>query len=232
MDDITRSFNQTAAHRYRFPPLESLQAVAESVTAQSAADQFQQGYQEGFSSGQQRGYEEGRQEGIANGQQEGWAEGHALGMTEGSRQGQAVFEEAMAPVKSLSDALEEARQQHLADQADTICDLVTQVARRVIQAELTLNPKQILNLIEEAVGQFVPPPAELFIYLNPEDAQRLAKVGVTALGEHKLQTDPELGTGDCRIETEYAEMSLNTEQRLKQYIESFKIRLDKSGEPV
>lgn len=232
MDAINRSLNPAVVHRYRFPPLESLRAVSESVTAQSTADQFQQGYQEGFSSGQQRGYEDGLQEGIASGQREGWAEGHAQGMAEGSRKGQVVFEEAMAPVRSLSDALGEARQQHLADQADTICDLVTQVARRVIQAELTLNPKQILNLIEEAVGQFVPPPAELHIYLNPEDAQRLAKIGVATLGEHKLQIDPELGTGDCRIETEYSEMSLNTEQRLKQYIESFKIRLDKSGEPA
>lgn len=212
-----------AAQRYRFPPLQSLlDATAAAAATVDSGDAFQQGYQEGFQLGQERGYEEGLQGGIEQGRQQGLREGFTRGQTEGEAQGRAAFEAAMAPLARLGEEMERVRLQQLVEHTDSVCALVAEVARRVIHAELTLNPRQILALVEEAMQRLEPTPAQLSIYLSDQDAERLAKIGVRELAGHRLLVDAELGLGDCRIETETAELAVTTEQRLEQYIDSFK----------
>ncbi|MDX9873920.1 MAG: FliH/SctL family protein [Spongiibacteraceae bacterium] len=216
-------------HRYRFPPLQKSPAPVGELSAPGAeaglAAEHHQGYQDGFRSGQERGYEEGFREGMARGTEQGYVEGLEAGRRQGEEQGRQVFAAAFAPAEALVAALEQTRRQRLAEQTDTICDLVTQIARRVIHAELSLQPQQILALVEEALRRLDADAEEerLSIYLNSEDLRNLAKVGVKTLHGHRLLADSDLATGDCRIVSSEAEMVLRTEQRLTQYVESFKL---------
>jgi|LSQX01.1.fsa_nt_gb flagellar assembly protein FliH len=217
------------AHRYRFPPLR-LPPVAPmgAEATQAAIGELQhQGYQEGFQSGQERGYQEGLREGIERGAAEGLATGLAEGRAQGEAEGRAVFEAALAPLGTLVESLERTQRQRLVDQTDTVCELVTQIARRVIHSELTLNPQQILTLVQEAMQRMDPEPEKVSVYLNSEDIARLAKVGVTHVGEHRLRPDPELSSGDCRIESSNAELAFSVDQHLEQYVESFRLELYK-----
>lgn len=212
------------AQRYRFPPLQSL-LNAQAAAVVDSGDAFQQGYQEGFQLGQERGYDEGLQGGAEQGRQQGLREGFNRGLAEGEAEGRAVFEAALSPLAKLAEELERLRLQQLVEHTDSVCALVAEVARRVIHAELTLNPKQILALVEEAMQRLEPAPAQLSIYLSEQDAERLTKIGVRELAGHRLLTDAALGLGDCRIETDTAELAITTEQRLEQYIDSFKNEL-------
>lgn len=222
------------AHRYRFPPLHLSPSVpAGTEGSQATISELQhQGYQEGFQSGQERGYQEGLSEGIERGTAEGLATGLAEGRAQGEAEGRAAFEEALAPLGTLLESLKQTQRQRLMEQTDTVCELVTHIARRVIHSELTLHPQQILVLVEQAMQRLDAEPEKVSIYLNSQDLSRLARVGVTQVGEHRLRADPELGIGDCRVESSNAELVFSIDQHLEQYVESFRLELEKSGEAL
>lgn len=196
--------------RHRFLSLSSLEAKE-----RGEEDPFQQGYDEGYVQGQEKGLQQGLEDGRQQGHQQGFQSGHKEGKQQGEEAGRQAFDSAMAPLANLSRLLEQTRQQQLAENTESVCHLVEQVARRVIHAELTLNPAQILVLVKEALAQFDTNKGPLQIFLSAEDHRRLAKVGINHCGDYPLTVDDALATGDCRIESDQQQLQLDGEQRLQ-----------------
>ncbi|EKE73967.1 FliH/SctL family protein [Gallaecimonas xiamenensis] len=196
--------------RHRFIALSSLHA-----RDSGEPDPFQQGYDDGFVQGQEKGLHQGLEDGRRQGQQQGFENGFREGKGQGETAGRADFEQALAPLVSVQHALEQARQQQLADNTDSLCALVEQVARRVIHAELSLNPSQILTLVQEAVGRLDSTKGPIKIFLSSDDHQRLGKVGINQCGDYPLLADGELGTGDCRLESDQQQLLIRSEERLQ-----------------
>lgn len=211
--------------RYRFQSLAAIEAGERGET-----DPFQKGYDEGFAQGMERGLEQGLEDGRAQGEPRGYEQGYRKGYEEGRQAGEQTFMRALEPVQRIGEALENLRRQELNEQAEHICSLVEQVARRVIHAELSLNPGQIQKLVEDALSRMDTRKGDITIFLSPADYQNLAKAGINRIGGYPVQVDDALANGDCRLESEQQQQSIHAEERLQQCVAKVREELQEARE--
>ena len=225
MSQYVRKLVPGATRLYRFPALGQ-----SGEEAQSQQEQFEFGYQQGLEQGHDEGYQAGYQQGLTSGLQEGEStglqQGQTRGFAQGLSEGRAAFEQAMVPFAKLQEQWESLSRARMAEQKELIAQLVAQVAKRVIMAEFTLNPQQVMNQVEQALATLPSESEELVIYLNEGDRQRLAEQGVTRCERWPLQVDAALGVGDARIETRAAVVEVSTSSRLATCIEQLNSSLD------
>ncbi|MDP5292397.1 FliH/SctL family protein [Oceanimonas sp. CHS3-5] len=228
-----------AYRRYRFPPLygePSVQEATQEEEPPAYSQRLEQGYEEGFQQGRNAGLESGRQEGLKL----GLAQGMEQGTEQGRQQGMAQLRELQ---HTLADELRQwqsgAEQQWqqlsmsaLRQQREQLCELVEQVARRVIRTELTLNPEQVLAIVEEALAGIDARTQELQLFVNPDDRARLSEIGITECQGWALHEDAALAPGDCRIETETLTLEALTEERLQKGMARVAQSLDAPDEPA
>lgn len=211
--------DMTNYRRHIFPPLRVESECGQGL-ADDGAPNFEQGFQQGLETGHAEGLQLGHQQGLASGQQEGYNTGLTQGIAEGQVKGAQLFKDAVAQVSVIQQKVDELSRHKLVSQQALISDLVAQVARQVIRAELTLNPKQVLTLVEEAMQIFADDVEKVRIYLNSNDKQRLEELGISELNGWSLESDDELACGDCYIRSSEKEISVDTEERFEQCMES------------
>lgn len=218
MSQQVRKLAAGATRLYRFPALGQ-----SGEEAQSQQEEFEYGYQQGLEQGQAEGYQSGYQQGLTSGLIEGEAkglqQGQVRGLAQGLAEGRASFDQAMVPFAKLQQQWESLTQARMLEQKELIAQLVAQVAKRVIQAEFTLNPQQVLQQVEQAMASLPSESEDLVIYLSEGDRQRLAEQGVTRCEKWPLQVDGALGIGDARIETRAAVIEINTKERLDRCVD-------------
>lgn len=218
MSQQVRKLAAGVTRLYRFPALGQ-----SGEEAQSQQEEFEYGYQQGLEQGQAEGYQSGYQQGLTSGLIEGEAkglqQGQVRGLAQGLAEGRASFDQAMVPFAKLQQQWESLTQARMLEQKELIAQLVAQVAKRVIQAEFTLNPQQVLQQVEQAMATLPSESEDLVIYLSEGDRQRLAEQGVTRCEKWPLQVDGALGVGDARIETRAAVIEINTKERLDRCID-------------
>lgn len=192
----------------------------------SSAEGFQQGldkgYQEGFESGQTRGHEAGLSAGYEEGRQRGW---------------QAAQQEAQARFEGVAQPLEQALTELKRLQADyqsalrkEVVDLVAKVARQVIRCELTLQPTQLLSLIDETLAAMPPAPDGVEIYLNPEECQRIRELASDRVAQWNLIPDARLDLGECRVKAGEREADAGCNQRLNACMDQVRAQLADADE--
>lgn len=213
--------------RHRFPPL---LPPEQSGGPRAAPVDFGQEFNRGFHEGLERGHQEGLQQGLAQGMQQGREQGLELGLSEGERQGRALFEQTLAPLDALARRLEALEVKRLREHKVLIAELVSQVARRVIHAELTLHPQQVLSLADEALRGLKDDTDQLRLFLSPDDCQRLQGLGIEECKGWPLEADPALKTGDCRVETGKAVIESLIEERLETCVGG--VRSNLGGDPA
>jgi flagellar assembly protein FliH len=196
--------------RYRF---QSLAAVEAGERGES--DPFQQGYDDGFAQGQERGLEQGLEDGRAQGETRGYEQGYQKGYQEGREAGEQTFTSAMEPLQRLQQEFEALRQQELSEHTEHLCSLVEQVARRVIHAELSLNPDQMQKLVEDALSRMDTRKGDITVFLSGTDYHNLAKTGTNRIGGYPIQVDDSLTSGDCRLESDQQQQTIRAEERLQ-----------------
>lgn len=225
MSQQVRKLAAGVTRLYRFPALGQ-----SGEEAQSQQEEFEYGYQQGLEQGQAEGYQAGYQQGLTSGLIEGEAkglqQGQVRGLAQGLAEGRASFDQAMVPFAKLQQQWESLTQARMLEQKELIAQLVAQVAKRVIQAEFTLNPQQVLQQVEQAMATLPSESEDLVIYLSEGDRQRLAEQGVTRCEKWPLQVDGALGVGDARIETRAAVIEINTKERLDRCIDQLNQTLE------
>jgi flagellar assembly protein FliH len=210
--------------RHRFHPLNILEAQE-----RGKQDPYQQRYEEGFRQGEERGFEQGLVDGHSQGKAQGYEAGFREGEIKGMQAGRQDFDAVLAPLESIQKALEELHQRELGEHTNNLCMLVEQVARRVIHAELSLNPTQLTKLVEDAIGRLHPTREPIAVYLSPDDHQRLATIGTTKIGDYPILTDESLSIGDCRLESESQHLTVRSEERLTNCIEKVREELEQES---
>ncbi len=198
--------------RHRFPP----------YRAQSEQDDYQQNdsqidleakFEDGFQQGIELGHKEGLSQGYQQGLNQGQIEGHQQGLAQGKIAGQQLFDNSLALLATSQEKVEQLSHHKLLEQQKLISDIVSQVARRVVRAELTLNPTQVLALVEEAMKSLTDEVDKVRIFLNQEDKKRLSELGIDTLHGWPIEDDPELAVGDCFIRSKQMEIAVDTEER-------------------
>lgn len=213
--------------KFRFPAFLSTTASE----GQTSGASFEKAYQEGLEQGREKGFDEGINEGIVQGRDQGRKEGFDHGYQDGQQSGKSAFDAAIEALSGVADAFNQAKSQKASDHVDQLCVLVEQVAKKVIRAELTLNSDQILKLVSEGLDQVETKKDETaYVHLSTEDAERLKKQGVSDIHGFEYRSDDKLKMGQCRIETENQELTVSTDERLENCMESVKENLSETND--
>jgi flagellar assembly protein FliH len=119
----------------------------------------------------------------------------------------ALRREAKAEVElSLAAKITEAaalRQRQLERASDDIIKLAQAMAERVIGESLNLDPQRLMSMAQRCINE-ARGANRVLLLVHPADATRLAQQieGLGVSVEVRVQPDPELQTGDLRIETD------------------------------
>ena len=148
--------------------------------------------------------EEARQDGY----EAGYAAGQGAVTTEAERLANAAI--------SLEQAMTEFDQQV----ADELLALATEIARRVVRAEISARPDVILNVIHEALAEL--PHQHATIFLHPDDASLVrSHVGDTLThAGHRLLEEPKLQPGDCVLESGGCQLDGTVATRWRRVVET------------
>jgi flagellar assembly protein FliH len=199
---------------YRFPP--------RIVNAQQGHDTdpaaIRKAVAEGFQEGTEKGYQQGLLQGQEDGEQQGFEKGHVeglqRGLEEGREQGRQAFEAASQPLDSISEQLRDFLNEFEIKRRQELQELVKKVARQVIRCELTLQPTQLLSLVEEALEAMPEQQDHIRVLLNPEECARIRDLAPERADSWRLVPDDTLTLGECRVVTDQTEADIGCQQRL------------------
>ena len=208
---------------HRFPRVAELagstgqSGVPARGSAPSAAD---------YRIGMERGYREGHASGFEAGRAEGHAEGRRQGLEEGLREARARFEGIASPVDAMLESLRKLQEDYQAALRREVVDLVAKVARQVIRRELTLQPAQLVALIDETLAS-MPHASDsgIEVFLASDDYERIRELEPVRAKHWKLVVDPRLESGECRIRAGSHEADAGCRQRLAACMEQIAVQL-------
>ena len=157
---------------------------------------------------------------MEEGRREGHAEAYAIGLDEGYSAGKARAEEEAARLAALADTLDQSLSNLDHEVADELMALAIELARQMVRQTLVQHPDSIVETVRSALQQL--PQGHAHIHLHPADlalarehlGEQLSHAG------HRLQEDPALARGDCRIDAAGAQVDATLETRWRRVLES------------
>lgn len=215
---------------HKFPPLRKSwqqgvgdeSAAGETMDPAAYQQQLMQGFQDGLNRGFAQGMEEGKSEGYQEGARLGFEDGMRKGLIEGKQQAVQQFMEAARPLDKVADELQNYLAGYEKRRREELLQLVEKVSRQVIRCELTLQPTQLLTLVEEALTSLPQIPEQVRVHLNAEEFQRISEAEPEKARQWGLCPDSELAAGECRVVTDTSEMDIGCQHRLDQCVEVLK----------
>lgn len=167
-------------------------------------------------------YDRGYEEGWAAGNEEGekaWAEKIAAAET--------ALQEAKAEALNLINQAEEERKTRILNSEAEILKLAVDIAEKIINSELKVNPDQWLEMIRVATGK-VAGATEVTIRIAQEDEafliQNLREIRNLFTESPRLQvvTDSNLEPGDFILQSNLGEVDARLQQQLAKIYQAFK----------
>ncbi|MEN8819870.1 MAG: FliH/SctL family protein [Abyssibacter sp.] len=148
--------------------------------------------------------------------QDGYQRGYDAGFTQGS----ADAKERVARLKEIFHTLVQPLADLDSEVEQTLLQIASAVASRVIRAELQTQPDLIGNMIHEAVESVASPQTSVTVYLNPDDAVFVREhMDQPVEGPHwKIMPDDVLAPGDCRVETPDARADARLDSRVQRLV--------------
>lgn len=218
---------------YRFPPLDVLQLECAPRTDESVATGNTSMDAHALAQAYEQALQRGHEQGFAQGQQEGMAAGQAAGFAQGSQEaGDKVLQAAhdqlellAAPVNALQTALQALHADWQASLRKDVIDLVERVARQVVRCELTLQPAQILALVEETLSGMPQRTGSVDVFLNPADLLRIQELDASRIPSWNLLADSALEAGECHLRVGEEEVDAGCKQRLVACMDQVKEQL-------
>lgn len=147
--------------------------------------------------------------------QDGFARGHVEGLAAGRNAGAQQVREQAERLSALIDHLGRPLQ-HLDEELErTLVALTIEVARRLVQTELQLEPARVSAVVAEAMAALTGPAREVRVLANPEDVPLLKEHLVPPDGarEFRVVADPTVMRGDCRVLSESAQVDARLDTR-------------------
>lgn len=126
--------------------------------------------------------------------------GFEQGLAEGRRDARVELQRQLAQLRGLCAALARPLADVDASVERQLAELATLVARGVVQAELRLQPEQLLGVVRQAVHALPAATTQVQIRVHPH-AAALLRDGLDEAQENgwRIVEDASLAPGDCRI---------------------------------
>lgn len=143
------------------------------------------------------------QDGFARGQGEGYAAGLQQARNEAARLRELVAHLAR-PLAQIDEEVER-----------TLVAMTVEVARRLVQQELELDPTRVLGVVREAIGALDGAGRELRVMAHPDDAELIQQhlVAPPEASSLRVIADRSLMRGDCRVSSEFAQVDARLDTR-------------------
>ncbi|MEO8314469.1 MAG: FliH/SctL family protein [Pseudomonadota bacterium] len=162
---------------------------------------------------------------MQGGERRVWQEAETAGRAAGLEAARAEIEANKQKLDDTARKLEtvlQALSRPLAQLDDTvhsqIAMLATALARALLRRELRTEPSQIIGIVRDTVALLPASARGVRVTLHPEDAtlmrERLSVAGPEQAWS--IVDDPVLSRGDCRVQTDYAQIDARIETRLNE----------------
>jgi flagellar assembly protein FliH len=162
---------------------------------------------------------------MQGGERRAWQEAEAAGRAAGLEAARVEIEARTHNLDDMARSLEstlQALSRPLAQLDDTvhtqIAVLATALARALLRRELRTAPTQIIGIVRETVALLPASARGVRVTLHPEDAA-LVREKLSIAGPEQawsIVDDPVLSRGDCRVNTDYAQIDARIETRLNE----------------
>ena len=199
---IIRKEGSEEIQRWELPNVEDMQTFTDSdgrvltaspMTAEQLDRIQREAYQEAYDEGLAKGYNDGKQSATQ----------------QLSQVMEAVLNRSARPLQQLDREVEE-----------QLVQLVMAVTRQLVRREIKTEPGEIVAVVREAMQMLPVSAREVQLFLHPEDVQIIKQV-LSDGDNHtywKLNSDPTLERGGCRIQTESSSIDATVERRLTSVI--------------
>lgn len=188
-----------AAESAEAGPIESEDVALEDVkplTLDELEAIRQDAYNEGFSTGEKDGYHSGQLK--AKKEADSALAGKLLAVEQ-------LMQQLFEPIAEQDQQLEVA-----------LVNLVSHMAREVIQRELSSDSSQIRQVLREALKLLPMGAGNVRIQLNPQDFEMVKALRERHEESWRIVEDDNLLPGGCRVETEHSRIDASIETRLAQ----------------
>lgn len=165
-----------------------------------------------------------REEGRQQGYEAGYAEGYELGLNEGRKDGTAETEQQrkvlLAPLEDLARNFSDALSSMDGEIAEDIARLALHVGRHLADEALKAEPHQVCELVRTLLREEPATTDRTRLWLHPEDLPLVQ----TDLGSElnsagwRLEQDPRLTRGGCRVTTSSGELDASRETRWQEVL--------------
>lgn len=175
----------------------------EAICEEARAEGFEQGKGEGFEAGRQEGFEQGLQQGLD--------------------EGRARIEAQLERLKGILDTLARPLDQQSAQLEALLVNMVTDLARAVVGAELATRPELLQRSVADALACVPPHSGAPVLRLHPDDCALLSEQAEKEGWE--LVEDPSLTPGGCILDAGSAHVDVSVESRFAQVADQLSARL-------
>lgn len=188
---------------------EHLQKMTELVEQEAR----ELGYQEGL----QKGFAEGSEQGRKQGEQKAYSECKAS-LEDKTRLFRELADALMDPVAMQDDGLE-----------NWIIDTAVQLAKHLINRELTEDPSALFHIIERAVTSLPAGASNIRVYLHADDVELAHEAFADTGQQWRFYGDPQLSRGGCRVVSEQSLVDYSVENRLQKMLEEVNFQGEVNG---
>ncbi|SFQ97026.1 flagellar assembly protein FliH [Desulfoscipio geothermicus DSM 3669] len=153
---------------------------------------------------------------------EGYAEGYRAAMEEARNEAKKIRAEA----RTVLARAEEARREKLASLKTEIRNLALEIAEKLVNRELELDPDAVLAIVKESI-QLVSNRKYVVLWVHPAEKEMCEKHRERLLGhlppraELQIMTDEAVGRGGCVVETDYGKVDARLSTRWQALLKSF-----------
>jgi flagellar assembly protein FliH len=150
--------------------------------------------------------EQASDEGFEQGYQEGKNEGFAEGKKEGYEAGLQQLSESLTTLNLVINETKKELEDEIKQFPAEVIKLSSQIASRVVNFEIEINPELINNIIIDILEEIGTAHGDILIKVNPVLIEYIEEAKVDSNLDQQvfeITGDDKLKTGDCVIETEF-----------------------------
>ena len=151
-------------------------------------------------------------------QKEGYAQGYAEGLAAGKKESEIQAKAKVAQLQSLVDALDRPFYQQELKVSEYLLSLVSAVCSSILHRELKTDAERIQETLDRALELLSGERGQVTLLLHPNDMAAVTDAWVDDLGELRVEPDPNVIRGGCRIQRNDSFVDATIETQLRNII--------------
>jgi flagellar biosynthesis/type III secretory pathway protein FliH len=147
---------------------------------------------------------------IQQAYQKGIEEGRARGCSDGRQRSREEYEQRLLEVKKrlaeYASGIEASRRQLFAESHTMLVDLSLQIAHKIVQCEIQMNPQVVLSVVKHAMS-YIAERERLIVRVAPGDIEMVSGQKdfwsgvIDRLDTITIESDERIGRGGCIVES-------------------------------